>query len=147
MEKLPDVFRQYFLKEGVVHATEQLAALPLPASAEAAAGGAAAAGMDGEEVSAPPRGRRLSSGRPASHAGDKDGGERGGPAAVGTRTPGGDTLRSAVGTRARRFNARYFTDAQGHTVGKQGRWGSWEVSAKTCSGLLCRPAVRYSRCC
>ncbi|PSC70280.1 E3 ubiquitin-ligase UPL3-like isoform A [Micractinium conductrix] len=117
MEKLPDVFRQYFLKEGVVHATEQLAALPLPASAEAAAGGAAAAGMDGEEVSAPPRGRRLSSGRPASHAGDKDGGERGGPAAVGTRTPGGDTLRSAVGTRARRFNARYFTDAQGHTVG------------------------------
>jgi len=39
MEKLPDIFSQFFLKEGVVHAIEQLAAMqpsPLDASKAAA---------------------------------------------------------------------------------------------------------------
>lgn len=110
MEKLPEVFGQYFLKEGVVHAMDQLAAVqPLP-------------GGDAGEVSpasgkAPAR-RASGAARPASRAVDKDGGESGSDALLHTRTPAGDTLRAAVGVRARRFIAKYFTDGRGHTVGK-----------------------------
>lgn len=108
MEKLPDVFSQYFLKNGVVHAVDQLAAVQPPA-APAEAKPEAASGDKG-------RGRRSSAaGRPASRAADKDGGSEGGD----VRTPAGDTLRAAVGARARRFNARYFTDASGQTVGER----------------------------
>ncbi|KAL4435190.1 hypothetical protein ABPG77_001872 [Micractinium sp. CCAP 211/92] len=117
MEKLPDVFSQYFLKEGVVHAVEQLAAVQPAAEAPAPAGGQGEAAGEAAAAAPPPaRPSRRSSagGRPSSRAADKDGGDVAKP---DVRTPAGDTLRAAVGARARRFNARYFTDARGHTLG------------------------------
>lgn len=111
MEKLPDIFSQFFLKEGVVHAVDQLAAVqPSPPPPEASKSAAAAAADKGKA-------RRSGGGeRPASRAADKDGGaSEGGD----MRTPAGDTLRLAVGARARRFNARYFTDSSGRTVGER----------------------------
>lgn len=116
MEKLPDIFSQYFLKEGVVHAVEQLAAVqPSPPLSEAGQSQAAAADKG--------KGRRSGGSsdrgdRPASRAADKDGGASEGD---DVRTPAGDTLRFAVGARARRFNARFFTDDSGRTVGELSR--------------------------
>ncbi|KAL4436702.1 hypothetical protein ABPG75_003841 [Micractinium tetrahymenae] len=117
MEKLPDVFSQYFLKEGVVHAIDQLAAVQPAAEAPEPAGAAGEAAGEAAAAAPPPtRPSRRSSAseRPASRAADKDSGEA---AKLAVRTPAGDTLRAAVGARARRFNARYFTDAKGRTVG------------------------------
>ena len=140
MDKLPGAYSQYFLKEGVVHALDQLAAVQ-PAAGVAAAAAAEQEGSGGaaEEatVAAAAGGRRApgsrrSSGRPASRGADKDGGEDALAAAAavasvaatrsaaGGATPAGDALRCAIGARARRFNARYFTDAKGKTVGE---WG------------------------
>ncbi|EFN55600.1 hypothetical protein CHLNCDRAFT_52424, partial [Chlorella variabilis] len=117
IEKLPDVYHQYFLKEGVVHAIDQLAATPPAAAAAAAdaaaAGGAAQESSGGAAGLAARVGRRLSGGgRPASRAADKDAGE----AAAAPRAAAGDALRAAVGARARRFHARYFTDGKGHAL-------------------------------
>lgn len=105
MEKLPDVFSQYFLKEGVVHAVEQLAAVQAPVPAAEASG----------------RARRgaVHAARPASGAADTGDDGAGGGGAADAKTPAGDTLRYAVGARARRFMARYFTDAQGGTMGER----------------------------
>ncbi len=135
MEKLPDIFSQFFLKEGVVHAIEQLAAMqpsPLDASKAAAVDKG--------------KGRRSGGGgnRPASRAADKDGGaSEGGDA----RTPAGDTLRSAVGVRARRFNARYFTDDSGRTVGELRAWravfGRWWSGAPWKTGTPWRVAPQH----
>lgn len=118
MEKLPDVFSRYFLKEGVVHAIDQLAAAQPAAEAPAPAGAAGEAGGEAAAAAPPARPSRRSSasGRPTSRAADKDAGEA--AATLDVRTPAGDTLRAAVGARARRFNARYFTDAKGRTVGE-----------------------------
>jgi E3 ubiquitin-protein ligase TRIP12 len=110
MEKLPELYRQHFLKEGVAHAIQQLASAPPPEPP-------AAAVTTGAPAAASTRGRR-SSGRPASRAADKDGGEAGKAAVEDARTPAGDTLRAAVGARARRFHARHFTDGEGVAVGE-----------------------------
>lgn len=119
MEKLPGVYSKYFLKEGVVHAMDQLAATAGGAAAPAAGepqqdGGGAEAGV------APHW--RSSFGRPASRSADRDAAD--GAEAAGQqqeqqqhRTPAGDTLRVAVRARARRFKALYFTDAAGNMLG------------------------------
>eukprot|EP00887_Chlorella_sp_A99_P008099 scaffold12.g8099.t1 len=101
---------KYFLKEGVVHAVEQLAAAAQSATPQAAPGAAPA----GE--SAPSGRRRSGAGRPASRSADREvGGQEAAGASV--RTPASNTLRAAVGTRAARFKARHFTDAQGNVLG------------------------------
>ena len=143
MEKLPDVFRKYFLKEGVVHAIDQLAAVQPAAEPAEPAGDEAQEGEDGKAAAAGPSsgrqalGRRgSSSGRPASRAADKDKGEVAlpAPANIDAKTPAGDTLRYAVGARARRFHARYFTDGSGHTVG--------ELGSQVAGGLDCGAAFQ-----
>jgi E3 ubiquitin-protein ligase TRIP12 len=123
MEKLPDLYRQYFLKEGVVHAMDQLAATRSQPEQQEAQGPAAAsdeqgATADAQTASPGGRGRRASgAARPASRAGDKDDGEAA-AARAEPRTPAGDTLRRALGSRARRFHAHYFVDGQGHALGE-----------------------------
>jgi E3 ubiquitin-protein ligase TRIP12 len=112
MEKLPAVFSKFFLKEGVAHAVEQLAIamppLPVPPPPPAAS-------------SIQPRRSTRSGGRRDS---DTSGGAAvaaeaaaaGTVPAGATRTPAGDTLRSALSARARRFRARYFVDDQGNIL-------------------------------
>ena len=147
MEKLPDVFSQYFLKEGVVFAVDQLAAAQPPAP-PAAPKPEAAPGDKGKAR------RSSGGGRPASRAADKDGGSEG----ADVRTPAGDTLRAAVGVRARRFNVRYFTDASGKTVGEPPGLGWAGLAAcglwqRVCfvrregscpQGLACAPLCRLA---
>lgn len=130
MEKLPETFGQYFLKEGVVHAMDQLAA----AAAAGAAGPAeqpAAAAPAGEEGES--SGRRSGQGQHSGRGGAGAQRSRGGreaeaaaaagaaaaaAAGAGAKTPAGDTLRAALAARAARFKARHFTDAQGRPLGE-----------------------------
>lgn len=115
MEKLPGIYHQYFLKEGVVHAIDQLAAIePVEAAApQAAAAAAAAPSPEASSAAAARAGSaRRSGGRPASRAADKDAGEVIVPRSE-ARLPAGDALRAAVGQRARLFHAQYFSDGKG----------------------------------
>jgi E3 ubiquitin-protein ligase TRIP12 len=105
MAKLPDVYTQLFLKEGVVHAMEQLAASAAPADAAAA---------PAEGVST--RRRSQAAGAPAAPSAAERSAAAA-AAAAAAKAPAGDALRSALGVRARSFCARYFIDEHGEPIG------------------------------
>jgi E3 ubiquitin-protein ligase TRIP12 len=186
LEKLREEYSRYFLKEGVVHAMEELAATavveevpvvtvgeekekkkeaekaPGPAEQTTAPAAEAAVRPSGAPAAAGSRGPRLARRRTRSMApedeeqplpkpveqqqqpprvaqeeeehGDDDEEEdeeedeedeevyglqrhRARVAYINPRTPAGPRLKTALATHAKRFCAKYFTDAQGNSLG------------------------------
>lgn len=91
MVKLPDVFEKYFLKEGVVHAMEELT-LAAPADQRSVEGRVTRARSSADKSSRPER--------------------------QSDKTPTGSALRSSLALHARRFCQRYFTTNEGKPIGE-----------------------------
>lgn len=118
MGKLPDVFTQFFLKEGVVHAMEQLAtAEPPPATSPAPAAAPVAPAVQG--VSTRRRSQAVSQQEQQPQAAALA--ERAAVAAqaAAAKAPAGQALRTALGVRARHFCTKYFKDDKGDAIGKR----------------------------
>lgn len=118
MMKLPDVFSKFFLKEGVVHAMEDLAqsgAATIP-PAEVRPDCTGTAALVGDEIRT--RTRMATRGQQLQEQGEgKNPTLPPAPFSSEVRTPAGSVLRSALSTHARRFCEKYFTDDRGNTLG------------------------------
>jgi E3 ubiquitin-protein ligase TRIP12 len=114
MDKLPEVFVKYFLKEGVVHAMEELSAHATPSRPTSA--NASNSGSGGILTRRRSRAAEHADAGTGANATHEQASER--PTTLGdVRTPGGALERSTLGVHARRFLARHFMDKRGQLLG------------------------------
>ena len=143
MEKLPEEYSKFFMKEGVVHAMEELAAAAPSSSKQnkTAATMATTTTPQGLASALParsPSAHTAADTDPSSSGGGGSGGVRtrsralsdesaqqqqtqqqqGPQQQLGSFTPAGTTLRNALATHAARFCVRYFTDKSGKSFGR-----------------------------
>lgn len=121
MERLPDIFTTYFLKEGVVHALDQLAASCAPSSA----------GTSGKT--------RVTRGaaRVTKLQGKEDTARGEASVAASLRQPGSTGLKEALAARAKRFKATYYSEAAGKLTLET---DSLKLLRKLCKNLAKDPA-------
>ena len=119
MDKLPEQYSKFFLKEGVVHAMEELATTAPKPKPEAPVSIPALPprGSAGRSGGVRTRSRAVSEEGAALESAEKAKPEAAPASTLGERTPAGTTLRNALATHAARFCARYFTDKNGNSLG------------------------------